>query len=85
MIARDHQRPDPGRFRAPDGLRRLRAGRIDHADQPEKHELMLEVFVDNVVRERVFRQQAQRYAERAQGFLREPLVGGANRGAPLRR
>src|SRR5215203_1378224 len=84
MISRDHQRPDAGRFRAPNGLPRLRTRRVDHADQPEEHELMLELLVHSVVGERILRPQTHGYAERAQRLLGEALIGSLNRNAPLR-
>ena len=59
MIAGDHDRADAGAFRARDGLLRLVARRIDHADQPSEDEVLLDALVELLVLERVRRQRAE--------------------------
>ena len=49
MIAGDHHRADACCFRPRDGLSRLVAGRVDHADEPGEHEVVLDALVDFVV------------------------------------
>ena len=48
MIAGDHHGPYPGTFRARHRLSGLVARRIDHADQPREHQVVLDPLVDVV-------------------------------------
>ena len=44
VVARDHHRADVRPLGDGDGRLRLRPGRIDHADQAEQHEVVLDAF-----------------------------------------
>ena len=45
MVAGDHDRPNPGAFRACDGVLRFETRRIDHADQSGEHQALFHPLV----------------------------------------
>src|SRR5690606_31037850 len=71
MIAGDHERTDAGGLRTRNGLCGLGARRIDHADEPEKDQVLLDRLVDSLRTERIAWQQAQRDCERAHALACE--------------
>ena len=85
MIAGNHDRANAGALRAGHGLLCLLARRIDHADQAQKDEFVLDALVHFFVLKRIRRQLARGDAQRAQRLagkffidlqnLRSPLVG----------
>src|SRR5690606_36915392 len=85
MVAGDHHDADPGAVRARDRILRLAARRIDHADQAEETELVLDALVELLVLKRLARQRPKRDAERSQCLTCESLVGLRNLGAALGR
>src|SRR5687767_4611967 len=85
MIAGNHHWTNPGPSRPRHGLLRLLARRIDHADESEKDEFLLDAFVSLFVLEGVGRQDARGDAEGAQGLAREVFIGLHNLCAALLR
>jgi hypothetical protein len=83
MIARDHDWPDAGALGARHCRLRFGARRVDHADQPQEHEILLDLLVEILMPEVILRERAEGDAERPQGLLGEVVVGVQN-GGPAR-
>ena len=82
MVAGDHHRTDAGSARQLDGLRRLRPGRVDHAQGSEPDQLALELGSVALVAE-PRSERAVGEAEGPQGLGREAFNRGRDLPPPL--
>ncbi len=78
MITRDHDRADAGALGQRDSVLRFVARRVDHSDQPEEDEIVLDALVNLVAPERVLRQRSEGDTERSQRFSRQVFIATRN-------
>ncbi len=84
MVAGYYERAYPCCFGPGDSFLRLRARRIDHANQSSKHEVLLDPLINLVSLEYILRQRAKSDAKGTQGVAGEFLIALQNSCAPLR-